>query len=63
MNTLLTHLQAYLYQKKEWSPYWENSFAAALCNRIDRNTGGIVIAAKNAEALRVMNQKNQAIGS
>ena len=57
VNTLLTHLQAYLYQKKEWSPYWENSFAPALCNRIDRNTGGIVIAAKNAETLRVMNQK------
>ena len=57
VNTLLTHLQAYLYQKKEWSPYWEHSFAPALCNRIDRNTGGIVIAAKNAETLRVMNQK------
>lgn len=57
VNTLLTHLQAYLYQKKEWSPYRENSFAPALCNRIDRNTGGIVIAAKNAETLRVMNQK------
>ena len=57
VNTLLTHIQAYLYQKKEWSPYRENSFAPALCNRIDRNTGGIVIAAKTAEALRVMNQK------
>ena len=57
VNTLITHIQAYLYQKKEWSPYWENSFAPALCNRIDRNTGGIVIAAKNAETLRVMNQK------
>ena len=57
VNTLITHIQAYLYQKKEWSPYWENSFAPALCNRIDRNTGGIVIAAKNAEALRIMNQK------
>jgi 23S rRNA pseudouridine955/2504/2580 synthase len=57
VNTLITHIQAYLYQKKEWSPYQEHSFAPALCNRIDRNTGGIVIAAKNAEALRVMNQK------
>ena len=57
VNTLITHIQAYLYQKKEWSPYWESSFAPALCNRIDRNTGGIVIAAKNAETLRVMNQK------
>ena len=57
VNTLLTHIQAYLYQKKEWSPRQEHSFAPALCNRIDRNTGGIVIAAKNAETLRVMNQK------
>ena len=57
VNTLITHIQAYLYQKKEWSPYQENSFAPALCNRIDRNTGGIVIAAKNAETLRIMNQK------
>ena len=57
VNTLLTHIQAYLYQKKEWSPYQENSFAPSLCNRIDRNTGGIVIAAKTAEGLRVMNQK------
>ena len=57
VNTLITHIQAYLYQKKEWSPVWENAFAPALCNRIDRNTGGIVIAAKTAEALRVMNQK------
>ena len=57
VNTLLTHIQAYLYQKKEWNPRQENAFAPALCNRIDRNTGGIVIAAKNAETLRVMNQK------
>jgi len=57
VNTLIAHIQAYLYQKKDWNPHREHSFAPALCNRIDRNTGGIVIAAKNAEALRVMNQK------
>ncbi len=56
-NTLLLHMQAYLYQKGEYDPLSERSFAPALCNRIDRNTGGIVIAAKNAEALRVMNEK------
>ncbi len=56
-RTLIDHIQAYLYQKHEWSPCSENSFTPALCNRIDRNTGGIVIAAKTAEALRVMNQK------
>lgn len=57
VNTLINHIQAYLYQKREWSPYKEQTFAPALCNRIDRNTGGIVIAAKTTEALRVMNQK------
>ena len=57
VNTLITHIQAYLYQNKEWDPRQENSFTPALCNRIDRNTGGIVIAAKNAETLRIMNQK------
>lgn len=56
-NTLITHIQAYLYQRGEYRPEEEQSFAPALCNRIDRNTGGIVIAAKNAEALRVMNEK------
>ena len=57
VNTLINHIQAYLYQKKEWNPKWENAFVPALCNRIDRNTGGIVIAAKNAETLRIINQK------
>ena len=57
VSTLITHIQAYLYQKKEWNPRDEHSFTPALCNRIDRNTGGIVIAAKNAETLRILNQK------
>lgn len=56
-NTLLMHMKAYLYQKGEYDPEKESSFTPALCNRIDRNTGGIVIGAKNAEALRVMNEK------
>lgn len=54
-DTLVTHVQAYLAQKGEYLPDEEQSFAPALCNRIDRNTGGIVIAAKNAESLREMN--------
>ncbi len=56
-NTLIMHIQAYLYQSGKYDPDDEQSFAPALCNRIDRNTGGIVIAAKNAEALRIMNEK------
>ena len=56
-RTLIDHIQAYLYQTRQWRPREEHAFTPALCNRIDRNTGGIVIAAKTAEALRVMNQK------
>ena len=56
-HTLISNIQAYLAQTGEWKPKQENSFTPALCNRIDRNTGGIVIAAKNAETLRVINQK------
>ena len=55
-NNLITQIWAYLYKKGEYDPKAEQSFAPALCNRIDRNTAGIVIAAKNAEALREMNE-------
>lgn len=57
VNTLLNHMKAYLYQKGEYNPNDENSFVPALCNRIDRNTGGIVIGAKNAASLRLINEK------
>ncbi len=55
VDTLITRLKRYLYDKGEYRPDDENSFTPALVNRIDRNTGGIVIAAKNAESLRIMN--------
>lgn len=56
-NTLIYHIQAYLAIKGEYDPQKENSFAPALCNRIDRNTGGMVISAKNATALRCINER------
>ena len=56
-DTLISNIQAYLRQTGQWDPKAENAFTPALCNRIDRNTGGIVIAAKNAEALRILCQK------
>jgi 23S rRNA pseudouridine955/2504/2580 synthase len=55
-TTLIFAIKAYLVSKGEYSPEDEASFAPALCNRIDRNTGGIVIAAKNAATLRAMNE-------
>ena len=56
-DTLINRITHYLYNKGEYDPQKENSFAPALCNRIDRNTSGIVICAKNAESLRILNQK------
>lgn len=55
-GTLIDKVKAYLYKKGEYKPEEERSFVPALCNRIDRNTGGIVICAKNAEALRSVNE-------
>ncbi len=56
-DTLIGRIQKYLYEKGEYDPENEHSFKPALANRIDRNTGGIVIAAKNAEALRILCDK------
>lgn len=56
-DTLITRATRYLYEKGDYNPEDESSFAPALVNRIDRNTGGMVILAKNAEALRILNQK------
>lgn len=56
-DTLIFRVQRYLYEKGEYDPADEQSFAPALVNRIDRNTSGIVIAAKTAAALRILNQK------
>ena len=53
--SLAEEVQAYLIRKGEYLPEQEQSFVPALCNRIDRNTEGLVIAAKNAAALRAMN--------
>lgn len=57
IDTLINRIKHYLYIKKEYDPRNELSFAPALCNRLDRNTSGIVICAKNAESLRILNQK------
>ena len=56
-DTLINRVLSYLYQRGEYDPERENSFTPALVNRIDRNTCGIVIAAKNAESLRILSQK------
>ncbi len=56
VNTLINHIKAYLVQTGAYRPQDEQSFAPALCHRIDRNTCGLVIAAKTASALRAVNE-------
>lgn len=56
-DSLIRRICAYLYQSGVYCPEQEHTFAPALCHRIDRNTSGLVIAAKNAVALRMMNEK------
>jgi len=55
-NTLVDQIISYLYQKQEYNPYEENSFTPAVCNRLDRNTSGIVAAGKNLMALQQINK-------
>ena len=54
---LVSQLKAYLIQKGEFNPDDDTTFSPALCNRLDKNTGGIVIGAKNAKTLRLINEK------
>jgi 23S rRNA pseudouridine955/2504/2580 synthase len=56
-NTLANQLVSYLIRKGDYDPSRENAFVPALCNRIDRNTQGIVIGAKTSAALMIMNEK------
>ncbi len=55
-KTLVAMVQSYLYENNEYNPETEKTFRPSLCNRLDRNTGGLIIAAKNAKALRSMNE-------
>ena len=56
IDNIVARLKRYLYEKGEWSPE-SSSFTPSLANRIDRNTGGIVIGAKNSQALKILNDK------
>ena len=56
-DSLLANIQGYLFQKGEYDPRIEQTFAPSLCNRIDKNTSGLVVSAKNAAALRLINEK------
>lgn len=54
-DNLCDRILHYLYNKQEYDPAKAQSFTPAPAHRIDRNTQGLTIAAKSAEALRTVN--------
>lgn len=62
-DNALDRMVDYLIYKKEYSPRLEKSFRPAFVNRLDRNTSGILIGAKNLKTLQNLNEaiKNREI--
>ena len=54
--TLTDHVLSYLSEKGEYDPEKEITFSPAPCNRLDRNTSGMVIFGKNFETLKAVNE-------
>ena len=54
--TLTDYVLSYLYDKGDYQPEKEITFTPAPCNRLDRNTSGIVVFGKNFLALKQLNE-------
>ncbi len=54
-DSLVDRFCDYLAEKGEYDPAAEHTFRPAICNRLDRGTEGLVLAAKNYAALRDLN--------
>lgn len=54
--TLTDYVLSYLNEKGDYTPETEITFIPAPCNRLDRNTSGVVIFGKNFESLRQLNE-------
>lgn len=63
LDNLVDEFISYLYKMGKYIPSEEKTFTPSICNRLDRNTSGIVIAAKNYKALKEINDslKNRTI--
>lgn len=54
--TLTDYVLSYLYDKGDYEPEKEITFTPAPCNRLDRNTSGVVIFGKNFKYLKALNE-------
>ena len=55
-NHLANQVMDYLIEKGEYNPRIDRTFSPAPANRLDRNTTGLVLFGKNAEALKELNR-------
>lgn len=54
-NNLVDNMLSYLYKTKAFDMS-DKTFKPAVVNRLDRNTAGLVIGAKNSDSLRILNK-------
>ncbi|MFA5577236.1 MAG: RluA family pseudouridine synthase [Tissierellaceae bacterium] len=55
-ENIVDSMTAYLIERGDFIPRIEKSFSPSICNRLDRNTSGIIIGAKNYQALKAINE-------
>lgn len=53
-NTLIDQILYYLYEKGQYTPQADATFTPATCNRLDRNTSGLVIAGKTLHGVQAV---------
>ncbi len=53
---IVNSMVSYLIEKGDFLPEVEKTFTPSICNRLDRNTSGIIIGAKNYKTLKSINE-------
>lgn len=55
-ENIVDSMISYLIEKGEFVPRIQKTFTPSICNRLDRNTSGIIIGAKNYQSLKAINE-------
>ncbi len=55
-DNVVDALVGYLIDNGDYVPRLEKTFTPSICNRLDRNTSGIIVGAKNYQSLQLVNQ-------
>nr|WP_300003175.1 RluA family pseudouridine synthase [Tissierella sp.] len=60
-ENVVDSLISYLIRKGDYVPRIEKTFTPSICNRLDRNTSGLIIGAKNYQSLKLINEALKAL--